>query len=201
MLLDMSPREYRLGRRGEAAEETRRRIVQATYDLHQEQGIAATTMKQIAARADVAIGTVYHHFPTYDDAITACGALSMDRHPLPDPATIVAAGSLERRVRALVDGMAAWYAAWPGFARVRRERAVSPALDAGMAMFDSMLAELVETVLGDAADDRTVAVCAVLLDPCVVERLPTDEVGDLLWAWLRSRRRNSTSSTNTSSTN
>src|SRR4051812_25790653 len=108
----MSPREYNLGRRAEAAEETRRRIVQATYDLHAEQGIAATTMKQIASRADVAIGTVYHHFPTYDDAVAACGAFSMERHPLPDPGAILAAGGLDARVRAFVQAMAAWHQAF-----------------------------------------------------------------------------------------
>jgi AcrR family transcriptional regulator len=58
----MTPRPYRLGRRAESAEETLRRIVRATYTLHCEQGVAATTMKQIARRADVSVGTVYHHF-------------------------------------------------------------------------------------------------------------------------------------------
>ena len=60
-------RKYTLGRRGEAAEETRRRIVEATFALHAEQGVAATTMTQIAERAGVSVGTVYHHFATYDD--------------------------------------------------------------------------------------------------------------------------------------
>jgi AcrR family transcriptional regulator len=67
-------RAYRQSRRGETAEETRRRIVQACFQLHAEQGLVATTMKQIAHRAGVSVGSVYHHFPTYDDAIRACGA-------------------------------------------------------------------------------------------------------------------------------
>ena len=78
-------RKYNLGRRGEAAEETRRRIVDATFALHSEQGVAATTMKDIAERADVSVGTVYHHFPTYDDAIQACGEHAIAFAPPPGP--------------------------------------------------------------------------------------------------------------------
>lgn len=47
--------------------------------LHRDRGIAATTMKDIAERADVGIGTVYHHFPSYEDAIRACGARTAQR--------------------------------------------------------------------------------------------------------------------------
>ena len=47
----MSPRRYTLGRRALTAEETRRRIVEATYQLHDEKGIAATSLRDIARRA------------------------------------------------------------------------------------------------------------------------------------------------------
>ena len=40
----MSPRRYRLERRAETAAETRRRLVEATFALHAERGISATTM-------------------------------------------------------------------------------------------------------------------------------------------------------------
>ena len=64
-------RTYRQGKRSKTANDTRQRIVQATFDLHNEQGIASTSMKEIAARAGVSVGSVYHHFPTNDDAINA----------------------------------------------------------------------------------------------------------------------------------
>ena len=65
----MASRHYTQSKRGEAAESTRRRIVEATIALHGEQGIAATTMKQIAARAGVSVGSVYHHFPGGKDEL------------------------------------------------------------------------------------------------------------------------------------
>src|ERR1700716_2579455 len=79
----MSPRRYRLDRRAETAQETRRRIVQATDELHAQRGIYATSMTHIAERAGVSVGTVYHHFPTYQDAVAACAHRTAEMLPLP----------------------------------------------------------------------------------------------------------------------
>jgi AcrR family transcriptional regulator len=49
-------------RRTEQARATRRRIIESARELFLEQGYAATTLDQIAARADVAVQTVYFHF-------------------------------------------------------------------------------------------------------------------------------------------
>lgn len=50
------------GRRQRAARQTRQRIVSAAHDLFVQQGYAATTIQQIAERADVAWQTVYSVF-------------------------------------------------------------------------------------------------------------------------------------------
>ena len=68
----MCPRRYRSDRRKAAAQETRRRIVRATVDLHAENGVTATTYAMIARRADVAVPTVYNHFPALGDLLGAC---------------------------------------------------------------------------------------------------------------------------------
>ena len=52
----------RPGRRQVQARTTRRRIVEAAGELFLSQGYAGTTLDQIAARADVAVQTVYFHF-------------------------------------------------------------------------------------------------------------------------------------------
>jgi AcrR family transcriptional regulator len=71
----MAPRNYTLGKRRASVEETRRRIVEATMALHAERGIFGTSWKDIAERADVAVATVYKHFPTLDELVPACGEL------------------------------------------------------------------------------------------------------------------------------
>jgi len=49
-------------RRAEQARATRRRIIEGARELFLQQGYAATTLDQIAARAGVAVQTVYFHF-------------------------------------------------------------------------------------------------------------------------------------------
>lgn len=94
----MKRRAYQLKRRAESAEETRRRLVQATFALHGEQGIAATTMKQIAERAGVGVGTVYHHFQTLDDTIMACGQMVMAMYPPPTEAIFSGVATMKERL-------------------------------------------------------------------------------------------------------
>src|ERR687889_549905 len=103
----MSPRKYDMSRRAAAAEETRRRIVDATLELHAEQGIVATRWEEIAARAGVGVGTVYRHFPSLDDLVPACGRVSRELLALPDasdaPALFAGATGLRARMERLVD--------------------------------------------------------------------------------------------------
>ncbi|HWA63101.1 MAG TPA: TetR family transcriptional regulator [Caulobacteraceae bacterium] len=121
----MARRTYRQSRRGEAAEETRRRIVEATFALHNEQGIAATTMKQIAERAGVAVGSVYHHFPTYDDAIGGCASHVRAAFPFPAAEAIERGNDVAARVEAYVDAYAANADVFPGAEAARSEAHVS----------------------------------------------------------------------------
>jgi AcrR family transcriptional regulator len=53
--------------------------------LHDEKGILATSMQDIAARAEVALGTVYRHFPSLDDLVPACGSRNLEQNPPPGP--------------------------------------------------------------------------------------------------------------------
>lgn len=75
----MSPRRYHMKKRSEAVADTRLRIVEAAMQLHGEKGILATSWKDIAQEADVALGTVYKHFPTLAELVPACGELLMQR--------------------------------------------------------------------------------------------------------------------------
>jgi AcrR family transcriptional regulator len=123
-------RRYELGRRAETAGETRRRIVEATFNLHSERGIAETSMKDIAERAGVSVGTVYHHFPSYADAIAACGAYTVEQAPAPTEAVFDGTRSRSRRVTMLVRALFAWYEKVPALESVRRDRHLSRDLEA-----------------------------------------------------------------------
>ena len=115
-------RPYRLGRRAESSEETKRRLVEATFRLHSEQGIAATSMKDIAARAGVSVGTVYHHFPSYADAIHACGAWVAEHEPAPTASVFEGAASPRERIRRLARAMFGFYERVPAVRSLHRDR-------------------------------------------------------------------------------
>ena len=132
----MSPRRYRLERRAETAEQTRRRLVDATFALHGEQGISATTMTDIAARAGVSVGTVYHHFPTYQDAVAACTRHVDESLPLPTADIFAGLTSMHARVRRLAQEIFGFYQRLPAFERVRCERWGMPPIEAYAARED-----------------------------------------------------------------
>lgn len=50
---------------------TREHIVKVAMDLFKKEGIAATTMEQIAEVADIAKGTLYNYFPEKDAIVAA----------------------------------------------------------------------------------------------------------------------------------
>ena len=123
----MSPRRYRSERRAETAEETRRRIVEATHKLHAEQGIYATSMPRIAERAGVSVGTVYHHFPSYDDACAACSRYTAAMLPFPSGRVLAGLTGMDERVRCLAQEVFGFYQRLPQYDRVRSERWGMPA--------------------------------------------------------------------------
>src|SRR5829696_3197682 len=78
-------RKYEMKKRAERQRETRRRIVEATVELHRTRGPANTTISEIAQRAGVNRLTVYNHFPDITDLLRACSRSWTERHPAPDP--------------------------------------------------------------------------------------------------------------------
>jgi AcrR family transcriptional regulator len=123
----MSPRTYNMEKRAAAAEATRRRILEATLALHTEQGIHPTSLQDVAERADVALGTVYRHFPTMDELVHGCGKLAMQLMGLPEPSEVPArfegARTPSERLELLVGEVAGIYRDWAiAFHRVRESR-------------------------------------------------------------------------------
>jgi AcrR family transcriptional regulator len=161
---DMARRAYQQKQRAESAEETRRRLIQATFELHQEQGIAATTMAQIAKRAGVGMGTVYHHFQTLDETVQACGEMVMATYPLPGEEILRGVAQLRERVRVLAQALWAHLDRLT-FDRVRADQELVPVLKPFMAAEQTHRLELTRAALAPFAVDRDVIrVIAALLD-------------------------------------
>jgi AcrR family transcriptional regulator len=77
-------RRYEQRERARLHEETRQRIIDALIELHETVGAARTTVVEVARRAGVGRMTVYNHFPTEADMVTACTSHWIERHPPPD---------------------------------------------------------------------------------------------------------------------
>ena len=77
-------RPYRMQRRAEAQEETRRRITEAAVELHGTVGPARTSISALAERAGVRRSTVYRHFADEESLFAACSAHWAMRNPPPD---------------------------------------------------------------------------------------------------------------------
>lgn len=194
----MAPRRYRLGKRLTAVAETRRRIEEAVVALHAEQGVLATTTEDIARRADVAVGTVYRHFPSLDDLVRACNLRVAAIARVPAPSIFPPGEPLPARIERLLHELFGVYErAAPWIASGRREGERVAALAAGVRRFDAAIEALVREALRPAdPTERTVAVTLALTDFQVWRSLAgrglataeaADQVSAVLLAWLHER--------------
>jgi AcrR family transcriptional regulator len=151
-------------RRASAVAQTRQRIIDATRALHTEQGIAATSWDDIAARAGVGVGTVYRHFPSLDELVPACGEVSMEIAALPDPQCVRSVfdgeDSPAERIQRLVREAFAIYERGSRELQVaRREPDVHPSVAAVGEALDASLGALIDAAVepsGLTAADRAV---------------------------------------------
>ncbi len=183
------PRPYRMGERTAQMEATRERIVEAAIALYTEQGISATTMLQIGQRADVAPGTLRHHFRSRD----ALDAAMVDRlqaeAPLPELSIFDGASSIEERLHRLIrvtgtflDQAARLYRMW------LREPMLTGVWAEGGAAYGARWDQLMRVALGPLADDDdAMTVLRAVLHPSFFESIragvrSTEQVSDLVTA-------------------
>jgi AcrR family transcriptional regulator len=72
-------RPYRMGARAEAAEETRRRILEAVISLHMERFYDQISLEDVAERAGVTVQTVLRRFGTKEGLIDAASEVARER--------------------------------------------------------------------------------------------------------------------------
>ena len=109
MSTETGTRPYRLRKRADSMEATRRRITEAAVDLHGSVGPARTTISAIAERAGVQRQTVYRHFPTEDDLFAACSQLHYEADRWPDPDHWRAIADPAERLATALDELYAYY--------------------------------------------------------------------------------------------
>ena len=146
-------RKYELKARAESQRETRDRIARAAAELHEEKGVARTTVAEIARRAGVTRLTVYNHFADLSELIPACAAHYMAQHPLTDLGGVLALADRDERARVALARMYAWYRETePMFGKLFSDRSTVPELDRFMEQnLDRVLAELADGVAAPSA--------------------------------------------------
>jgi AcrR family transcriptional regulator len=195
----MAPRAYRMTRRAAANAETRRRIVDAAITLHAEKGVLGTSWPDIAKRADVALGTVYRHFPSLDQLVPACTSENAVRIKLPGVGILVGLTRPEERIGRFVEELFAFYgrsAPWTPRAGVDRQQL--PILDTILSRREAGLRALVEETLGPLRRRRHALDSALALTDFGVWRSLTRSglstqgaarlITEILITWLNRRR-------------
>jgi AcrR family transcriptional regulator len=123
-------RKYELKARAESQRETRDRIARVAAELHEEKGVAHTTVAEIARRAGVTRLTVYNHFTDLSELLPACAAHYEQLHPTPDFGSVLAQGDAAERVRGVLGLVYRWYRETePMYGKLFSDRASVPELD------------------------------------------------------------------------
>ena len=178
-------RPYELKARAEAQRRTRERIAAAAAGLHEEVGVAKTTVSDIARRAGVQRLTVYNHFPGLRELLPACSVHYLSAHPLPDVTDALALDEPRERLGATLAAFYGWYRENERLQlHVQGERASVPELEAWMSQSsDVMLGQLADGLatgfgLRGKRAERARALIALALDFWTWRRLSQEGLDD-----------------------
>ena len=174
-------RKYELKARAESQRETRERIARASAELHEEKGVAHTTVTEIARRAGVTRLTVYNHFADLSELLPACAAHYEALHPQPDLGSVLGQADPDARVRDALARMYAWYRETePMLGKLFSDRASVPELDRFLEQnIDRTQAELADDLAGRGERaQRTDALIRLALDFWTWRRLAREGLDD-----------------------
>jgi AcrR family transcriptional regulator len=104
----VAPRSYTQSRRAESADATRRRILDAGEELLRAVGLAGTTLTAVAKGADVARGTILHHFGSWDGLLGGLLDDILEQLVVPDERIFEGIEDRDGRIRAFVEAMVAF---------------------------------------------------------------------------------------------
>lgn len=171
----MAPRSYTQRRRAESTDATRAGILAAAMDLYRERGIAGASLAAIAERADVARGTILHHFGGADGLLDAVAEQLLETLDLPDERVLDGIEHREARVRTFVDAMVRFFERSTPWWQVFESQMERPSLQAGQQLYFERFGRLQALAVGDvvAADSEAMTTIGALVHP--------GTLGSFLW--------------------
>ena len=194
----MAPRSYTMQRRSQHVAQTRERILAAALELFSKQGAQATTMNEVARRADVSPTTVSNHFATQDSLIEAVIARVAADVQVPDNTIFAGTWSLTGRLRVLTSSMYAfWERTMSWYELLGAELVEVPALARAEAAFWDSIRQLYAQALAGNDDDLLAKMTAGLLHPATFGALKAagmsvDEAATVVGEMLAHRARGQT---------
>jgi AcrR family transcriptional regulator len=194
----MSPRSYTMQRRSRHVAQTRERILDAALELFSRQGAQATTMNEVARRADVSPTTVSNHFATQDSLIEAVVSRVLDDIQVPDSTIFAGTRSMAGRLRVLTSSIYAFFErtlSW--YELLGAELVEVPVLARAQAAFWDSIRQLYARALAGNDDDLLAKTTAGLLHPATFGALKAvgmtvDEAATVVGEMLARRARGPT---------
>ncbi len=141
-------RPYRMKRRAELEAETRRRITESAVELHGTLGPAYTSISAVAERAGVRRSTLYRHFPDEAALFAACSSHWAAANPPPDIGRWTGIDAPDKRLRAALEGMYAYYRRTEGMMdNLLRDEATMPVVKRMFAGYRGYLSAARDTLM------------------------------------------------------
>lgn len=179
-------RKYELKARAVSQRKTGDRIAAAATSLHEEVGIANTTVADIARRAGVQRPTVYAHFPDLAALLPACTAHWLGENPLPDLGPVFAIKDPIERLREALFLFYSWYRKTATMQqRLLSERTPVSVLDKWLEQsMDPVFAEIAAGLAADLSHAEARVLVALALDFWTWRRLDREGLDDAAAAKL-----------------
>jgi AcrR family transcriptional regulator len=141
-------RPYRMKKRAELEEATRRRITESAVALHGTVGPARTSVSALAEHAGVRRSTVYRHFPDEASLFAACTAHWMQANPVPDIGSWAGIEDPDERLRAALAALYPYYRRTAGMMEnLIRDEPVSELVQKHFAAYRGYIEAARETLL------------------------------------------------------
>jgi len=165
--------------------------------VYEEKGVSATTMQDVARRADVAPGTVANHFGSARALASVATSQVLEELRMPTTDLFDGVEGIPARIRLLVSELAAFFHRSESWYRVAQREPGNPAWAEAEARYYVELDAMVRTALGPLETDAdAVAVVSAVLTTWVIGAIQAAGhstetavrlVSDLLIAWLATR--------------